>query len=430
MAKQTDLGIRSYTFYQVFPRQHSKTQDFKGVIKDLDRIKKMGVDVLYLLPIHPIGEVARKGSKGSPYSIVDYYAIHEDLGTLEDFQALIDESHQRGMKVMIDIVFNHTSRDSVLVKDHPDWFYKNANGEFANRVGDWSDITDLDFRKQEVWDYLTNVLVYWAKMVDGFRCDVAPLLPIEFWVQARKAVEKVNPNLIWLTESVHFSFIKYIRDMGYDCSSDSQMYEAFDICYDYDIFDYMGDYLKDSHKLSRWLEEIFRQEVVYPKNYIKLRSFENHDQVRLRSVVRDHDHFIQMLALNFFIKGPAMIYAGMEHEVSHRPDLFEDDLVPWNPKQSVESFIERLAKLKKQPLFIDGNYHMHHHRDVAVLSYTYQNQFMIGIFNLENESEVNVPLIDGNYTNFIDESVVVVKDGKVQLGNHPIIIDTTKEHIK
>ena len=192
MAKQTDLGIRSYTFYQVFPRQHSKTQDFKGVIKDLDRIKKMGVDVLYLLPIHPIGEVARKGSKGSPYSIVDYYAIHEDLGTLEDFQVLIDEAHQRGMKVMIDIVFNHTSRDSVLVKDHPDWFYKNAHGEFANRVGDWSDITDLDFRKYEVWDYLTNVLVYWAKMVDGFRCDVAPLLPIDFWVQARKAVEKIN----------------------------------------------------------------------------------------------------------------------------------------------------------------------------------------------------------------------------------------------
>lgn len=430
MARQTDLNIRSYTFYQVFPRQHSQTSDFKGVIKDLDRIKKLGTDVLYLLPIHPIGKVARKGTLGSPYSIVDYYAIDQDLGSLEDFQLLIDEAHKRDMKVMIDIVFNHTSRDSVLVKDHPDWFYKNANGEFANRVGDWSDITDLDFRKHEVWDYLTNVLIYWAKMVDGFRCDVAPLLPIDFWIQARKAVEKVNPDLIWLTESVHLSFIKYIRDMGYDCSSDSQMYEAFDICYDYDIFDYMGDYLKDPHKLSRWLEEIFRQEVVYPKNYIKLRSFENHDQVRLRSIVRDSNHFKQMLALNFFIKGPAMIYAGMEHGISHRPDLFELDLVPWNKKNSYETYIERLAKLKKQPLFIDGNFHMHHTKEVAVLSYTYQNQFMVGIFNLEHEVSVNVPLIDGNYTNFIDESNVIVKDGKVQLTDQPIIIDTTKEHIK
>jgi hypothetical protein len=243
-------------------------------------------------------------------------------------------------------------------------------------------------------------------------------------------VDKVNPSLIWLTESVHFSFIKYIRDMGYECMSDSEMYQAFDMCYDYDIFDYMGDYLKDPQKLSRWLEEIFRQEVVYPKNYIKLRSFENHDQVRLRSMVRDHHHFMQMLALNFFIKGPAMIYAGMEHEISHRPDLFEDDLVPWNKDHSVERYIERLAKLKKQPLFIDGNYHMHHNVGVAVLSYTYQNQFMVGIFNLENEIDVKVPLIDGEYTNFIDESSVIVKDGKIKLSNQPIIIDTTKEHIK
>jgi cyclomaltodextrinase / maltogenic alpha-amylase / neopullulanase len=430
MAKQTDLNLRSYTFYQVFPRQHSESSDFKGLVKDLNRIKALGTDVIYLLPIHPIGKKDRKGSDGSPYSIVDYMEVHDQLGTLNDFKELVLKAHELNMKIMIDIVFNHTSRDSKLVMEKPGWFYKNDQGEFANRVGDWSDITDLDFSKRPVWNYLIDVLKYWGAIVDGFRCDVAPLLPIDFWKEARFEVEKINPNLIWLTESVHPGFIKYLRDMGYDCSSDSQMYEAFDICYDYDIFDYMNDYLKDGKKLSRWLEEVARQDVIYPKNYVKLRSFENHDQPRLRSKVRDHDHFMQMIALMFFLKGAAFIYAGQEHSVNHVPSLFEKDLVPWNKDTSIEPFIQRLSALKKQPIFITGNYNMHHSVDVAVLSYTYQNQFLVGIFNLELQKSIEVPLIDGIYTNFINEEDIEVKNGKIELNSTPIIIDTLKEHIK
>ncbi|MDO9628447.1 MAG: alpha-amylase family glycosyl hydrolase [Acholeplasmataceae bacterium] len=430
MAKQTDLNLRSYTFYQVFPRQHSKLHNFQGVIQDLERIKALGTDVLYLLPIHPIGKKARKGAEGSPYSIIDYMEVHEKLGTIDDFKELVSKSHALGMKVMIDIVFNHTSRDSKLVHEKPEWFYKNEKGEFANRIGDWSDITDLDFSKRPVWDYLIDVLKYWGSIVDGFRCDVAPLLPIDFWKEARNEVEKVNPNLIWLTESVHPGFIKYLRDMGYDCSSDSQMYEAFDICYDYDIYDYMNDYLKDGKKLSRWLEEVQRQDVIYPKNYVKLRSFENHDQPRLRSKVRDDDHFKQMIALMFFLKGAAFIYAGQEHSVNHVPTLFENDLIPWNTNLSIEKYIQRLAALKKQPIFISGNYNMHHSVDVAVLSYTYQNQFLVGIFNLEDIASIEVPLIDGIYTNFMNDDDIEVKNGKIKLNRTPIIIDTLKEHIK
>ncbi|MBU1094324.1 MAG: alpha-amylase [Firmicutes bacterium] len=430
MAKQTDSNLKSSTFYQVFPRQHSEKQNFEGVKDDLDRIKDLGVDILYFLPIHPIGVKARKGTEGSPYSIVDYYAIHENYGTIEDFKSLVDAAHQKGMKVMIDIVFNHTSRDSVLVHEKPEWFYKNEKGDFANRIGDWSDITDFDFGQRPVWDYLIDVLRYWATIVDGFRCDVAPLLPIDFWIEARQAVEKVNPNMIWLTESVHYGFIKYLRDLGFDCSSDSQMYEAFDICYDYDIFDYMDDYLKDGKKLSRWLEEIYRQEMIYPKNYVKLRSFENHDQQRLRSKVRDHDHFMQMVALMFFLKGSPLIYGGQEHENAHYPNLFENDVIKWQKEQSIESFIKKLAQLKKNKIFVEGNFNMHHSVDVAVLSYTYQNQFLVGIFNLENSKEVEVPLIDGKYSNLLNNEVIQVTHGKIELNHQPVIIDTTKEHKK
>lgn len=430
MAKQTDINLRSATFYQVFPRQHSKKQNFSGVLDDLDRIENLGVDILYFLPIHPIGKKSRKGTEGSPYSIVDYYAIHEDYGTLDDFKTLVDTAHQKGMKVMIDIVINHTSRDSVLVQEKPEWFVKNEKGEFANRVGDWSDVTDLDFNQRPVWDYLIDVLKYWATIIDGFRCDVAPLLPIEFWVEARKEVEKINPAMIWLTESVHYGFIKYLRDRGFDCSSDSQMYEAFDICYDYDIYDNMNDYLKDGKKLSKWLEEIYRQEVVYPKNYVKLRSFENHDQPRLRSKVRDHNHFMQMMALMFFIKGSPLIFSGQEHEIDHYPNLFENDVIKWLPNQSIEPFIKQLAKLKKEKIFVDGNYDMHHSIDVAVLSYSLHNQFLLGIFNLENVKIVDVPLIDGNYINILNNEVISVTHGKIELNHQPMIIDTTKGHKK
>jgi len=430
MAKKTDLTIRSYTFYQAFPRQHTPTHDFKGFIQDLDRIQSLGVDVIYLTPIHPIGKKARKGSQGSPYSIVNYMEIHEELGTMEDFKHLIDAIHARKMKVMMDIVFNHTSRDATYVTTHPSWYFRNEKGELANRVGDWSDIADLDFNKQDLRDYLIDVLRYWASYVDGFRCDVAPLIPLDFWLDARAKVNQVNPDLIWLSESVHPGFIKYLRDLGFECHSDAEMYQAFDILYDYDIFEDMNAYLEDPKKLSVWVDGFERQETIYPKNYIKLRSFENHDQVRLRAKVRNENHFKQMVALSFFLKGAAFIYAGMEHQNIHHPSLFEYDVIKWEPEKSLEPFFRRLSQFKKQPLFIHGNFHVHERNGVVVLSYQYQHQLVVSIFNLENKTNVKVPLIDGIYTNFINEKDVIVKNQMIQLDDDPIIIDTLKEHLR
>jgi glycosidase len=428
MAKKTDMTLRTWTFYQIFPRQHSDTHDFNAIIRDLDRIKNLGVDVIYLLPIHPIGKKSRKGSQGSPYSIADYMKIHPELGTMDDFDHLVDEVHQRNMKVMIDIVFNHTSRDSKYTIEHPDWFYRNSKGDLANRVGDWSDIADLDFQQKTLWHELIDVLIFWAKKVDGFRCDVAPLIPLDFWIHARNEVEKVNSNLIWLSESVHPGFIKYLRDLGFECHSDAEMYQAFDILYDYDIFEDMNAYLKDFSKLHDWMVSVSKQEVIYPKNYIKLRSFENHDQPRLRSKTRDENHFKHMVALSFFMKGSAFIYAGMEHQVDVHPSLFEYDLIPWNKEKSLEPFFKRLAQFKKQPIFAEGTFNVHRDQGVVVMSYDYQNQYIVGIFNLEQLNDVEVPLIDGIYTNFIDDNDIKIEQGRLTLADEPIIINTLKEH--
>ena len=151
MSRNTSKDLRKLFFYQVFIRNHTKSGTFNEFVNDLDRIKNLGVDVVYLLPIHEIGIKNKKGDLGCPYSIKDYRSINHEYGTLDDFSNLVMETHKRGMKLMIDVVFNHTSYDSVLLEEHPEYFYK-KDGEFANRVGDWWDITDLDYTvSKDLW---------------------------------------------------------------------------------------------------------------------------------------------------------------------------------------------------------------------------------------------------------------------------------------
>lgn len=346
MAKQTNLDLRNQVIYQVYPRQYSNEGTFEALRKDLDRIVDLGVSILYLLPIHPIGHVGRKGVDGCPYSISDYYGIAEELGTMDDFDRLVKDAHEKGLKVMLDIVFNHTSRDSKLTKEHPEWFYKNDDGGFANRIGDWSDVTDLTYDDPKQWTYLTDNLVFWAKKVDGFRCDVAPLVPLEFWQEAREAVEKVSEGHIWLTESVHPHFIQYIRSLGHDAHSDGEMYQVFDIGYDYDIDDFYEGYLKGEVSFSSYIEAVEKQDFMYPKNYIKLRAFENHDKSRLSAKVKDEDMFKNMLAMSFFFKGIPMLYNGVEVMSTKHLTLFDKDPINWHEHEDITSFLKQLIALK------------------------------------------------------------------------------------
>ena len=192
------MSLRNMTLYCIFVRNFGGS--FRAVADDLDRIAALGVDAIWLMPIHPIGTEKRKGSLGSPYAIRDYRAVNPEFGTMEDFIALCDEAHARGLKVLIDVVYNHTSPDSVLAKTHPEWFYHKADGSFGNRIGDWTDIIDLDYAQRALRDYQIETLCFWAQYVDGFRSDVAPLVPIDFWLAARAAVERVRPGCIWCTE--------------------------------------------------------------------------------------------------------------------------------------------------------------------------------------------------------------------------------------
>ena len=193
MAADTDLKLQTQVIYSIYVRAHTPEGTFRAVIPDLDRIAALGVDMIWFLPIHPIGVEKKKGSLGCPYANRDYRSVNPEYGSMEDFQALVDAIHAHEMKVMIDVVYNHTSPDSVLFETHPEFFWQDAEGKPGNRVGDWSDVIDLDYRVAELWDYQLETLRMWAGIVDGFRCDVASLLPLAFWKRARAAVQEVHP---------------------------------------------------------------------------------------------------------------------------------------------------------------------------------------------------------------------------------------------
>jgi glycosidase len=215
MAKLTEAALRNQVVYSVYVRNHSEEGTFKAVEKDLERIKALGVDIIWLLPVHPIGKEARKGGLGSPYANQNYREINPELGSLEDFRSLVQAIHDVGMKCIIDVVYNHTSPDSWLVEHHPEFFYRTPEGKLGNRVGDWGDIVDLDYTSESLWDYQIGSLTMWAEIVDGFRCDVAPLLPLEFWQRAREEVAAVNPGCLWLSESIEPDFTMHLRSRGW-----------------------------------------------------------------------------------------------------------------------------------------------------------------------------------------------------------------------
>ena len=196
MARNTSLSLRNAVIYQIFTRNY-KGGTFQAVEADLDRIQALGADIIYLLPVQPSGEVHRKGSMGSPYAIRDYRIPDPVQGTMEDFKALSSAIHARGMKLMIDVVYNHTSPDSWLAENHPEWFFHKADGSLGNRIGDWWDVVDLDYTKKDLWRYQIDTLKMWAEYVDGFRCDVAPMVPLDFWLEARAKELTHNKLISW-----------------------------------------------------------------------------------------------------------------------------------------------------------------------------------------------------------------------------------------
>ena len=429
MAQNTDLALRQALIYSVYVRAHTQEGTFNAVTNDLERIRALGTDYIWFLPIHPIGEKGKKGSLGCPYANRDYRDVNPAYGTFADFKHLCDAIHGRGMRVMIDVVYNHTSPDSVLWQTHPEFFYKKPDGKPGNHVGDWTDVIDLDYTVPALWDYQIETLTQWAALVDGFRCDVASFVPVEFWKRARAAVEKVHPGFIWLAETVHAGFGEEMRRTGLYCATDAEAFEAFDIEYEYDVREVFDAYLRGEKPLSTWTDALNAQETAYPANYDKLRFLENHDQPRIASFVPDLDDLANYTAMLYFLKGTTLLYAGQEWADSHLPSLFEREPIDRATGRDLTPLLQTLRGIKRDALDADDAFSARamDESDVAVMTRENAGAKKLGVFSLRHRAaDVPVDAPDGGYVNLIDGKAVTVRGGSLRCDGKPIIFRVDK----
>ena len=416
MAVNTPLEYRSLVIYEIYVRSHSPSGTFAGVEADLERIRSLGVDVVWFMPIHPIGKIKRKGSLGSPYSITDYRAANPEYGTKEDFARLIEKAHGLGLKVMIDVVYNHTAHDSVLLAEHPEYYHLDAGGRPVTTVPEWSDVIDLKYPNPELEAYLIETLQGWARFgVDGFRCDVASLVPVDFWMRAREAVAQVKPGMIWLAESVHAGFVSFRRSAGLSGYSDGELYRAFDLTYDYDIWPVWQSALSGRVPLERYLEMLRFQDCIYPENFIKLRAVENHDNHRIQAVLPDREKALAWTAFEAFNKGAFLIYAGQESGAVQTPSLFEKEPISWGD-YPLQPFLTRLAAIKKHPAVTQGRFVLSQTEPAVQAAWIHPEGSLLGIFDLSGKGRtVPVPLPDGAYAELLNDETLHVRGGELVL---------------
>lgn len=431
MAKNTSIALRSQVVYSIYVRSHTPEGTFRAVIPDLPRIKELGTDIIWLMPIHPVGEVGKKGPLGCPYANKDYRSVNPEYGTMEDFKALVDAIHDLGMKCIIDVVYNHTSPDSVLSVEHPEFFYRKPDGSFGNRVGEWTDVIDLDYAVPALWDYQIESLVFWAGIVDGFRCDVASLIPVDFWKKAREAVAAVRPDAIWLAETVDGDFVWYRRLMHLPCATDSEVFEAFDMEYEYDIRKAFDDYMAGKCDLSQYAALLNFQERTYPENYVKLRFLENHDQPRIASRVREESDLFNFTSFLYFQKGTTMVYAGQEFRDSRRPSLFDKETISRNEILDISPWMSELARIKKEELSDEDlcDYFADDENDILAICRDDGKRRKIGIFCFKStHARLRIPFLrDGKYVNLMTETEEEYKGGIVRTEGVPIMLAEVKE---
>ena len=423
------MDLDGKVIYQIFPRNYSEEGTFVQIKNDLKRIKELGTDIIYLMPINEIGKVSRKGTYGSPYAIKDYYKISEDLGTKEQLKSLIKATHKMGMEIILDMVFHHTSPDSVLTDEHIEFYCLNEEGMPYNRVLDWDDVIDLDLNLKETQDYLIEVLKYYKKLgFDGFRFDVASLIPIEFFYKAKLAL---GGETLFFAESVEPRFQRYLKKIGHPVVSDEELLPTFDILYNYNYYTELRDYLINGDKESlRDAIRTINKESTLHTEIIRANCLENHDTDRIANIVSEQ-LLTNLMTLFFLIRGSAFIYAGEEYGMKHRPELFEKDPIDWEDKNpEIETLVNDLIELKKDFGEVETQF-IEEIGELLVFKVTLRNKEgdeRLLLLNL-NENPVSMKkIIRENYDPTI-ETVITEKvmDEKMNELTYPLIVTLLKK---
>jgi glycosidase len=343
-ARQSVDWVRNAVVYEAYLRSFSANSSFAELQARLPELKRLGVTVVWVMPIHPVGKEKRKGSLGSPYAVRDYYAVNPEFGALDDFRKLVNAVHAADMKIIIDLVINHTAWDNALVKRHPQWYRRDDKGKILFPAN-WDDVAHLDFRNADLRRYMVEMMCYWVRDVDidGFRCDVAGMVPLDFWDAARIELEKIKPVMM-LAES----------------SEPAEHLRAFDLTYAWNLRDALLHVLRDGKPATLIAETLAEDSRRFPPGSLRLRFSSNHDQNAWEAPA------IEMYGpqgakaaavLTCTLPGAPLLYNGDEVGNTKKLALFEKVVIDWShDPYSMRTFHEELLKTRRQfPAFVRGS---------------------------------------------------------------------------
>ena len=398
---------KNATIYEVNVRQFTKEGTFKAFESHLPRIKAMGIDIIWLMPIHPIGKEKRKGSLGSYYSVKDFYGINPEFGTKDDFKHLVDTIHSMGMYVIIDWVGNHSAWDNPLVKEHPDWYTKTEEGNFQPTPWyDWDDVIDFDYEKPELRKYMTEALVYWVKDfdIDGYRCDTAGFIPTDFWDNARAEMDAVKPVFMlaeWESRDLHK--------------------KAFDMTYSWTLWDKMAAVTRDKKSMGGLVEYMAHDVSTFPRDGYRMVFTDNHDMNSWNgNMVANFGNGLEAsIVFCGVVNGMPLVYGGQEAGLDRSLQFFEKDQIEWKEHPFTDLYTKLFALKHKNQALWNGK-----HGGQMIRIYNDKLDQVLSFSRSKNNDQV-IAII-----NYSEKPAAVILDSKYQKGNYTNYFSNEKVSLK
>ena len=386
---------KSATIYEVNTRQYTSEGTFRAFEAFLPRLKEMGIDIIWLMPIHPIGEKKRKGTLGSEYSVKDYYGVNPEYGTLDDLKHLVTRIHEMGMHVILDWVANHSAWDNKLATEHPDWYTKTPEGDFQPTPWyDWDDVIDFDYNVPAMRKYMTDAMKYWVKEadIDGYRCDVAGFIPVDFWENTRAELDAIKP-VFMLAEWESRDLYK----------------KAFDMTYSWSLWNNMKDATTLKKGIGGLVEYMAHDVNAVPPDAYRMTFTENHDKNSWEGNQFSNfgDGLPACMVLCSVINGMPLVYSGQEAGLDHSLKFFDKDTISWKPHPFADLY-KKLFALKH------GNQALWNGEAGGPMNRIYNDKMgQVISFSREKNGNQVIPVF-----NFSDKPVTVTLHTKYHVGSY------------
>ncbi len=385
---------KNATIYEVNLRQYTQEGTFKAFEKHLPRLKKMGVDIIWPMPIHPIGEKNSKGTMGSYYSVKDFKGINPEFGNMQDFKNLVDKIHSMGMYVIIDWVGNHSAWDNPLTVEHPEWYTKTREGDFQPTPWyDWDDIIDFDYDNADFRKYMTGALKFWVKEanIDGYRADVAGFIPVDFWENARTELDEIKP-VFMLAEWESRDLFKNSFDMTYSWSLYNQLKTAV-----------------NEQQLGGLVEYLSHDVNSSPRNAYRMTFTDNHDMNSWSGTTQKNfgPGLKTAMVMTGVVNGMPLCYSGQEAGLNRSLKFFEKDVIEWKHDENEEIFTKLFHLKHDNQALWNGKY------GGEMIRVVNDKQDKVISFYREKNNDAVFPIL-----NFSGEEVVVNVNTKYYQGKY------------